>query len=416
MTLVEQRAILHSDMNSFYASVEMMLDPSLKGKPVAVCGSTENRHGIVLAKSQLAKKAGVKTGMVNWEARQRCPNLVVVPPQYDEYIKYSRLAHEIYYRYTDLVEPFGMDECWLDITHSMYPFKSAMDVAEQIRTSTREELGLTVSIGVSFNKIFAKLGSDMKKPDAITEITEENFREKVWPLAADEMIYCGPATMKKLAGFGIHTIGELAATPPDMLRAWFGVNGLALWRYANGYDQSRVMHKDFVSPVKSVGHGITCNADLENEEEVFKVMLELSQDVGHRLRIHGLTARGVQIWIRANDLTGMQCQCKLPFRTQLPCELTAAGFKLFQERYHWPQKVRAVCIRATDLEPKNEDEQLSIFIDQKKRDRRERLEDTIEELRNRFGKGAVTYAVLLGNLKMPSDGRDKVRMPGLMYQ
>ena len=182
VTLVEQRAILHSDMNSFYASVEMMLDPSLKGKPVAVCGSTENRHGIVLAKSQLAKKAGVKTGMVNWEARQRCPNLVVVPPQYDEYIKYSRLAHEIYYRYTDLVEPFGMDECWLDITHSMYPFKSAMDVAEQIRTSTREELGLTVSIGVSFNKIFAKLGSDMKKPDAITEITQGGFKEKIWPL------------------------------------------------------------------------------------------------------------------------------------------------------------------------------------------------------------------------------------------
>ena len=156
------RAILHSDMNSFYASVEMMLNPSLRGKAVAVCGSTESRHGIVLAKSQLAKKAGVKTGMVNWEARQRCPDLIMVPPQYDEYIKYSKLAHDIYYRYTDLVEPFGMDECWLDVSDSMYPYKSAMEIAEQIRTSTREELGLTVSIGVSFNKIFAKLGSDMK--------------------------------------------------------------------------------------------------------------------------------------------------------------------------------------------------------------------------------------------------------------
>ena len=300
-------------------------------------------------------------------------------------------------------------------SHSMYPYKSAMEVAEQIRTATREELGLTVSIGVSFNKIFAKLGSDMKKPDAITEITPENFREKVWPLAADEMIYCGPATMRKLTNYGIHTIGELATTPPGLLQTWFGVNGLALRRYSNGTDQSRVMHKDFVSPVKSVGHGITCNADLENEEEVFKVMLELAQDVGHRLRVHGLTARGVQIWIRANDLTGMQAQCKLPFRTQLPSELTAAGFNLFKERYHWSQKVRAVCIRATDLVPKSEEEQLSIFIDNEKRDRRERLEDTIEEVRGRFGKGALTYAVLIGNLKMPGDGRDKVKMPGLMY-
>lgn len=402
-------------MNSFYASVEMMLDPSLRGKAVAVCGSTENRHGIVLAKSQLAKKAGVKTGMVNWEARQRCPDLIMVPPQYDEYLKYSKLAHEIYYRYTDMVEPFGMDECWLDVTASRYQFGTGTDIAEEIRTACREELGLTVSVGVSFNKIFAKLGSDMKKPDATTVITEEDFKEKVWPLAASEMIYIGRATEAKLAKYGIHTIGEVAATSPDTLRCWFGVNGLALWRYANGYDQSRVMHKDFVSPVKSVGHGITCNADLENEEEVFKVMLELSQDVGHRLRLHGLTARGVQIWIRGKDLSGMQAQCKLPFRTQLPSEITAAGFKLFQERYNWSQPVRAVCIRASDLVPKSDEEQLSIFIDHEKLDRRERLEDTIEELRDRFGKGAVTYAVLLGNLKMPTDGRDKVRMPGLMY-
>ena len=410
------RAILLSDMNSFYASVEMMLDPSLRGKAVAVCGSTESRHGIVLAKSQLAKKAGVKTGMVNWEARQRCPDLIMVPPQYDEYIKYSKLAHDIYYRYTDLVEPFGMDECWLDVSDSMYPYKSAMEIAEQIRTSTREELGLTVSLGASFNKIFAKLGSDMKKPDAITEITEANFREKVWPLAADEMIYCGPATMRKLENYGIHTTGQLAATPPDLLRNWFGVNGLALWRYANGYDQSRVMPKDFVSPVKSIADGITCNADLEYEVEVFKVMLELAQDVGHRLRVHGLAARGVQIWIRGNDPSGFQCQCKLPVRTQLPSEITEAGFRLFQDRYHWQQKVRAVCIRATDLVPKASAEQMSIFVDNGKRDHRERLEDTIEELRGRFGKSAVTYAILLGNLKMPGDGRDKVRMPGLMYQ
>lgn len=413
--MADERVILHSDMNSFYASVEMMLNPSLKGKAVAVCGSTEERHGIVLAKSELAKKAGVKTGMVNWEAKQRCPDLIFVPPQYDQYLKYSKLAHQIYYRYTDLVEPFGMDECWLDVSGSG-TYGSGMEIAEKIRTACREELGLTVSIGVSYNKIFAKLGSDLKKPDAITEITRENFKEKVWPLPASDLIYVGRATEAKLARYGIHTIGQLVATSPDTLRYWFGVNGLKLWSFANGTDSSRVCHKDFVSPVKSIGHGITCTADLENEEEVFKVMLELAQDVGHRLRVHELAARGVQIYIRGNDLGGMQFQCKLPFRTQLPSEIAHYGFRLFQERFHWTTKVRAVCIRAIDLVPQSEVEQLDLFIDTDKRDKRARLEDVVEDIRRRFGKKALTYAVLMGDLKMPDDGRDIVLMPSPMYQ
>ena len=413
--MTDDRIILHSDMNSFYASVEMMLDPRLKGKAVAVCGATEERHGIVLAKSELAKKAGVKTGMVNWEARQRCPELILVPPQYDQYLKYSKLAHQIYYRYTDLVEPFGMDECWLDVTASGI-YGTGMEIAEKIRTACREELGLTVSIGVSFNKIFAKLGSDMKKPDAITEITRADFKEKVWPLAASELIYVGRATERKLSNYGIHTIGQLAAVPPDILQGWFGINGLKLWAYANGADKSRVMHKEFVSPMKSIGHGITCTADLENEEEVQRVLLELSQDVGHRLRVHSLSAQGVQIYVRGNDLLGSQYQCKLPFRTQLPSEIAAAGFRLFQDRYRWGTKIRSVCIRAIDLVPKSEVEQLNMFVDTARLDRRERLEDAIESLRDRFGKRAITYATLLGDLKIPDDGRHSVKMPGLMYQ
>lgn len=409
------RIILHSDMNSFYAGVEMMLDPSLRGKAVVVCGSTETRHGIILAKSQLARKAGVKTGMANWEARRLCPDLIMVPPHYDEYLKYSKLAHDIYYRYTDLVEPFGMDECWLDVTDTRRG-TGGMEIAEEIRTACREELGLTVSIGVSFNKIFAKLGSDMKKPDAVTEITEDEFREKIWPLAASEMIYVGPATSAKLARYGINTIGDLAAAKPDFLRLLFGVNGPVLWTYANGLDRSRVMHKDFVSPVKSIGHGITCSADLENDTEVFKVMLELSQDVGHRLRVHGLAAGGVQIWVRRTDLWGEQFQCQLPFKTRLPNEIAAAGFALYKERFSGEQKVRALTIRAIDLVPNEGNEQLSIFADTEERDRRESLENTVEELRERFGKRALTYAVLLGNLKMPGDGRELVRMPGLMFK
>ncbi len=412
-----ERAILHSDLNSFYASVEMMLDPSLRGKAVAVCGSTEERHGIVLAKSDLAKKAGVKTGMANWEARSVCRDLIMVPPQYDQYLKYSKLTQAIYQRYTDLIEPFGMDECWLDVTGSQKVCGSAMNIAEKIRQETREELGLTVSIGVSFNKVFAKLGSDMKKPDAITEIRSDEFKEKVWPLNVNEMIYCGPATTKKLARFGVVTIGQLAQLDPSFLKLLLGVNGVALWQYANGLDQSRVMHKDVVSPVKSIGHGITCITNLENEEEVWRVMLSLCQDIGHRLRCHELTARGVQIAIRGDDLFGSQFQCKLPISTQLPSDIAAAAFRLFKDKYQWYHKVRAVTVRAIDLAPKNEvSDQLSIFIDTAKLQVRERLEDAIEEIRERFGKQAITYATLLGDIKMPEDGREKVRMPGIMYQ
>ena len=308
-----------------------------------------------------------------------------------------------------------MDECWLDVTASGV-YGTGMEIAEKIRTACREELGLTVSIGVSFNKIFAKLGSDMKKPDAVTEITRADFKEKVWPLAASELIYVGRATERKLSNYGIHTVGQLAAVPPDILQGWFGINGLKLWAYANGADKSRVMHKEFVSPMKSIGHGITCTADLENEEEVQRVLLELAQDVGHRLRVHSLSAQGVQIYVRGNDLLGSQYQCKLPFRTQLPSEIAAAGFRLFQDRYRWGTKIRSVCIRAIDLVPKSEAEQLNMFVDTARLDRRERLEDAIESLRDRYGKRAITYAALLGNLKIPDDGRHSVKMPGLMYQ
>ena len=411
-----ERAILHSDLNCFYASVEMMLDPRLREKAVAVCGSTEDRHGIVLAKSEKAKKAGVKTGMVNWEARQLCRDLIMVPPQYDQYLKYSKLTQAIYARYTDLVEPFGMDECWLDVTGSRNICGDGMTIAEDIRRSVREELGLTVSIGVSYNKIYAKLGSDMKKPDAITEIRSDNYKDKVWPLHCSEMIYCGRATTAKLARFGITTIGDVANADPNFLKGLLGVNGLALWTYANGADHSRVMHKEFVSPIKSVGHGITCTADLENDEEVWKVILALSQDIGHRLRVHNLSAKTAQVAVRGNDLFGSQFQCKMPIKTQLPSEIASTAFKAFQEHYKWSTKVRAVTVRAIELVPKSEPDQLTLFDDTARLDRRERLEDAIEELRGRFGKKAITYGSLLGNLKMPDDGRHSVKMPGMMYQ
>lgn len=408
-------AILHSDLNSFYASVEMMLDPSLKGKAVAVCGSTEDRHGIVLAKSDLAKKAGVKTGMVNWEAKQTCPGLIVLPPQYEQYLKYSRLTREIYLRYTDQVEPFGMDECWLDITGSQPVFGSSVAIAEEIRKHVREELGLTVSIGVSFNKIFAKLGSDMKKPDAITVIEEADYKTKVWPLPASDLLYAGRATTKKLERCGILTIGDIAKAQLDFLRTLLGVNGIMLWRFANGTDQSRVMRMDYVSPVKTIGHGITCIADLENNDEVWKGMLELSQDIGHRLRVHELSAKGVQITVKDNALMYKQYQAQMPFPTQSPMEIACKARSLFESTYRWSTKVRAVTVRAINLVPSALPQQLDLFDDVAKQERRDRLEDTIDRIRMRFGNRAIYSASLMGDIKMPGRGVHEVVMPGIMY-
>ena len=409
---IVQRTILHSDLNCFYASVEMMLDPKLRNQAVAVCGSTENRHGIVLAKSEKAKKAGIKTGMVNWEARQLCPELITVPPQYDQYKKYSELTRDIYKRYTDLVEAFGMDECWCDDTGCQ---RDGLQIAEEIRKAVREELGLTVSIGVSFNKYFAKLGSDMKKPDAITVITPENFQEKVWPLPASELLYVGPATASKLASYGIHTIGEIANSDAEFLQRLLGVNGLSIWRSASGLDQSRVMQQDYQIPVKTIGQGITCTADLYNDDEVGKVMLELSQDIGHRLRVHQLAATGVQISIRSNELSYRQYQAALPYSTQSPLDIARMGRELFRKRYTWATPVRAVTIRVIDLIPQDRPMQASMFFDLEKIIRREKLDDTIEEIRRRFGKKSIYPASCMGDLKMPDRGNAEITMPSIMY-
>lgn len=408
------RVILHSDLNCFYASVEMMLNPSLRGKAVAVCGSTEDRHGIVLAKSELAKRAGIKTGMVAWEAKQKCPEVIFVPPQYEQYLKYSALTRSIYNRFTDQVEPYGMDECWLDVTGSRGIAGEGMTIAETIRRTVREELGLTVSIGVSFNKIFAKLGSDMKKPDAITQITREDFKDKVWPLPAADLLYVGRATNEKLAQHCVYTIGDIAAQDPENLKRWFGVNGLMLWRYAAGADNAPVMNKDFVSPVKSVGHGITCVADLANEEEVWKVMLELSQDIGHKLRVHQLVAGGVQITVKSSELSYRQYQAPFTVATRSPLLIAETTRRLFHQRYTWSVPVRAVTVRAINLLPQGQPQQMDLFCDTARLDRLDKLETAVEDIRRRFGKRSIYSATLMGDLKMPGRGVHEIIMPRVM--
>lgn len=408
------RAILHSDLNSYYASVEMMLNPSLRGKAVAVCGSTENRHGIVLAKSELAKMAGVKTGMVNWEAKRCCPNLIMVQPNFEQYIKYSALARNIYGRYTDQIEPYGMDECWLDITGSS--MGSPLAIAESIRETIKNELGLTVSIGVSFTKIFAKLGSDLKKPDAITCITPESYRKQIWPLPASDLLYVGRATTEKLHKHGIETIGGIAQCDKMLLKSWLGVNGIKLWEFANGVDDSRVRPFDYKPVAKSVGHGITCTADLENSNEVLQVLFELAQGVSRRLRQAELIATRVQLYIRDCNLNYHQFQCKLPYPTQSWREMVNCAMELFRLRYTWQYPIRAVTIRAVDLIGASMPQQLDLFGDHEKRKRNDNLEIAIEDIQRRFGRDAIRLASSMNGLKAQEDKtHEQLTMPAAMY-
>lgn len=410
---MKERCILHCDANCFYASVETVLNPDLRGKAMAVCGFTEERHGIVLAKSEKAKKAGVKTGMANWQARECCPGLIIVPPQYEYYMKFSKYLHGIYERYTDLVEPFGMDECWLDVTASR---QSGMEIAEEIRKTVKDELGITVSIGVSFNKIFAKLGSDMKKPDAITEITRENFQDKVWKLPCEELLYCGRATTAKLNNMAIRTIGDIARAGPEIVGHKFGKNGVALWTYASGNDTSRVAHQDFVMPAKSVGHGITCVADLENMEEVRMVIIALSQDIGHRLRVYKLKAKGVQVYIRDSRLCSYLTQTQLDYPTQSEALVSRAAIALVEKSYAWNNQIRAITISAINLIGERVPTQTTIFCDCQKAERQSKLEHTMDTIKGRFGKRAIIPAVILGERKMPPHSDREIIMPGIMHK
>lgn len=409
---MSERAILHSDANGFYASVEMVLNPKLRGKAVAVCGSIEDRHGIVLAKSELAKRAGVKTGMVAWQARQLCTELVVVPPHYDYYVKFSKMIQKIYARYTDEIEPFGVDECWLDVTRS--PMKP-MEIAECIRREVKEELALTVSIGVSFNKVFAKLGSDMKKPDAITEITRENFKEKVWPLPCSDMIYCGRATTKKLESIGVETIGQLANLGTDILKHKLGKNGLMLWNYANGLDTSRVAHESYSAPAKSVGHGITCTEDLNTLDEAQKVIYALSQDIGAKLRQMGLRAKGVHLSVRDNELHTVGWQTLLKTPTQDELDIANEAFNILKRNYSWQKPLRSITVTAINLENADEPTQLSFLCDYSAEERKSQLHRAIDEIHQLFGKAALVPAIILGDNKMPTGTHDEMVMPGWMY-
>ena len=410
-----ERVILHCDMNNFFASVECMRDPTLKQYPIAVCGCVEERHGIVLAKNELAKKCGVKTAEPLWMAKEKCPDLVAVPPHYDEYVKMSHLAREIYGRYTELVEPFGMDECWLDVSAGLRFIGSGEKIANELRHIIYSELGLTISVGISFNKVFAKLGSDMKKPNAVTAIGKENFKEKIWHLPASDLLGVGEATAKKLSDWGIHTIGQLARRNPDSLCRILGKNGLKLWQYANGLDDAPVLAENALPPAKSVGHGITTLADLTCAEEVWRVILELCQEIGHRLYTMEQKALCISLTVKENTLRCRQWQCTLAHPTNSPFVIARHAFDLFLSGGFPPNPIRAVSVTAARLVDHDSPDQLDLFSDNRADLQREKLDAAIEQIRGRFGTRILQNACLLDNPKMPAE-RPPVCLPPAIRQ
>ena len=407
----KEKIILHSDLNNFYASVECILHPELKERYVAVCGNQEERHGIVLAKNGKAKAMGVKTGETIWEAKKKCPELIVVPPTFDEYAKYSKIVQDIYARYTNQIEPFGMDECWLDVTGSTRIFGSGVSIAHQIRKTVKEETGLTVSVGVSFNKIFAKLGSDLKKPDAVTVITKDNYKSVVWPLKSCELLGVGRATYKKLFDMGIYTIGDIANSPCDFLKEKLGKSGVMLHNYANGLECENVTHQDFVNVAKSIGHGTTCTEDLYTEQEVKNVIMYLLQEVSHRLRKIGAKAGGVALTVKYNDLKSHDCQCILEMPTVSMRKMCNSAMELFTKNKKGNTPVRSVTIRAINLVYENYGNQTSLFYDAVKEEKECNAENAMELINNRFGDSTIKYASVLNNTKIPKNEKKEIFLP-----
>lgn len=387
------RTILHCDLNNFYASVECLYRPELRGKPVAVGGDVEARHGIILAKNMLAKQAGVKTGETLWQAQQKCPKLICLPPDYRKYLRFSRLARNIYADFTDKIESFGIDECWLDVTGSTALMGEGLVIADTIRRRLREELGITGSVGVSFNKIFAKLGSDMKKPDATTIITPENFRDVVWPLPVGELLYVGRATERKLLNRAVLTIGDLARRDIHLLRLALGVWGETLWSFANGLDEAPVAIAGEENFIKSVGNSTTTPRDLLDENDVKLVVFVLAESVAARLRRHGLKCRTVAVHVRNNELFSFERQGKLPTPSFISSDIARRAMELFRQHYRWDKPIRSIGVRGMDLVTATGLVQLDLF----ERDSTvlEALEKSVDVIRQRFGPYSVQRCSLL---------------------
>ena len=390
-----ERVILHCDLNCFFASVELLRYPALRDVPVAVCGDPESRHGIVLAKNEAAKQLGVKTAETIWQARQKAPHLITLPPHHSLYREYSRKVNTIYGQYTDLVEPFGIDESWLDITGSMHLFGGdGKAIADQLRERLREELGLTISVGVSFNKIFAKLGSDYRKPDATTVIDRGNWQAIVWPLPVGDLLGVGRSTQKLLRQYGVETIGQLAAFPRQTLETLLGKHGTQLHDYANGLENSPVRPQHEAEPVKSVGNGTTFPQNLTRWEEVRSGLAVLSDSVAGRLRRQGLYCGGVALTIRNAQFRQFSRQVRLDAPTHLQKDIYQTALALARQSWHAPDPIRALTVTALYLTDSADSFQQLDLLDgaaAQREEKQERLEQAMDAIRGKYGKGAISF-------------------------
>lgn len=386
------RIILHVDANSFYASVELIDRPELRDKPVAVCGDAASRHGIILAKNELAKACGVKTAEAIWMAKQKCPDLILLSAHFSRYHEFSRRLRALYSTYSDRVEPFGLDECWIDLTHDRLTFEDGIEIADEIRNRVREEIKLTVSIGVSYNKVFAKLGSDMKKPDGLTALPPTSIRSRVWPLPVSNLLFVGPHTAQKLREMNIYTIGDLALTEPDVLLRRLGKAGTALQAYARGMDYTPVMREDMSGPLKSVGNSTTPAKDMQTEDDVRCVLSSLCQQVAARLREQGMKAGSLTLSVRTPQLVTSSAQLQFPSPTTLTDDLFEQAMLLFDQRFSALLPLRSIGVSCSSLIARDTPLQLDLLGDSDRQLKREAFEDVADQLRQRFGPRALTRA------------------------
>lgn len=394
--ILQDKKILHCDMNNFFASVELLSLPELKDKPVAVCGDPAKRHGIILAKNNLAKSFGVVTAETIWSAKKKCADLVLIPPHYSEYQKYSKLINEIYYRYTDLIEPFSIDESWLDVSGSTALFGDAVNIANDIRDTVKKELGLTLSVGVSFNKIFAKMGSEYKKPDATTVISADNFKDMLWPMPASEFFFVGKASAKKLASIGIQTIGDLANANPASVSSLLGKNGVMLIDYANGRAESEVTPYLKRSLPKSISHGMTFAKDLCRLDEVKAALRALSDNVASRLRSESLFAGAVKLDIKDPSFQTSSHQRQLAAFTNSTDEIYEAALKLYEAFPNKPVKIRLLALATINLSKEKVADQISLFDSPNvNKEKNAKLDSALDNIRGKYGKSSLKYASTL---------------------
>ena len=389
------RVILHCDLNCFFASVELLSHPELREVPVAVCGDPSSRHGVILAKNEPAKKFGIRTAETIWQARKKCPDLVLLKPHHDLYRVYSRKVNAIYDEYTDLVEPFGIDESWMDVTGSLHLFGGdARALADELRRRIREELGLTLSVGVSFNKVFAKLGSDYKKPDATTVISRENWKEIIWPLPVGDLLFVGGAAQKILRQYGIRTIGQLAGCERSMLENLMGKMGSQLYEYANGLDGEAVRSRADAEPVKSVGNGTTFPQNLTTREQAHGGIALLADSVATRLRREGLYAGGLQVTVRDPEFRDRSRQRRLEAPTHLIRDITGTATELLEELWTPPAPIRALTVTAIYLSQEGEAyEQADLFTlsAAPKKEKQEKLEAAMDRIRGKYGNASIKF-------------------------